>query len=77
MRPLRPGDLYPVWWWTPPANMARIIEIQPYRGRYPEYFSHVLRLFSDTKQGWLDMAVLLDDTITSGRQPIRIEQVPA
>jgi hypothetical protein len=56
------GDMYPVWWWQPRKdeqgrNLARIINIEPYKGRYPELFSQVLTLTADTKSGQLEMAI--------------------
>ena len=54
------GQLYPVWWFTGIKegewNMARIIEILPYRGPLKE-FDCILRLYApNTKNGWLDMS---------------------
>lgn len=54
------GDLYPVWWNTEsdPPNMARIIEIRPYRGPYTDMMTHILKLSAPTtKRGWLEMTV--------------------
>ncbi len=60
---LKVGDLYPVWWDTgDPANpnMARVLAIKPYTGRYVEWFDAVLRLSAaGTRRGWLEMAVKL------------------
>jgi hypothetical protein len=59
---MKEGDLYPVWWSTGVRegawNLARIIGVQPYTGRYPESFTHVLKLHApNTDRGWLEMAV--------------------
>lgn len=69
-RPLAVGDLYPVWWDTEstPPNMARVIEIRPYTGRYTQWFDAVLRLSAPrTRSGWLEQAVSLKDGPTHGR----------
>lgn len=53
------GSLIPVWWDTQsdPPNMARVIEVLPYTGRYKDMFDVVLRLSDPgTKRGWLEMA---------------------
>lgn len=65
------GDFYPVWWATGQRNaqgqpLAVVFAVNPYRGLYPEWFSHVLVLKAPhTKRGWLDMAVDLRSTVTS------------
>jgi len=54
---------YPVWWDTgdgAPAgqHMARVIEAFPYTGKYPQWFTHVLRLYDPNRiKGWTEMAV--------------------
>lgn len=62
--PFKVGDDYPVWWNTEREKIdggyfpARIIDVFPYRGRYPQHFTHVLRLTDpNTKRGWSEMAV--------------------
>lgn len=63
---LKPGDKYPVWWYTGETNehgehLAQVISIERYKGRYTEYFTHVLRLTAPrcTIRGWLETAVRL------------------
>jgi hypothetical protein len=47
------GSLYPNWYNKP----AIVLAVFPYTGKYPEWFTHVLRLSApSTKQGWLEMA---------------------
>lgn len=64
---LKIGDLYPVWWDTydgrPAGNhKATVIDILPYRGKFSEHFTHVLKLTApSTKKGWLLMSVDLRD----------------
>ncbi len=64
--PVNIGDLWRVWWETPERDedgnhWARIIDIRPYKGRYQEYFTHVLDLYaSNTKKGYHSMTVNLD-----------------
>lgn len=47
-----------VWWQTSrPDNMARVISTQPYEGRYPQFYTHVLVLEAPrTHSGTLEMA---------------------
>lgn len=54
---------WPVWWDTGDGrpdgqHMARIIEVFPYTGKYPQWFSYVLRLADpNTRKGWTEMAI--------------------
>lgn len=60
------GDLYPVWWDTGSGtkNMARVLDVAPYLGRYPQHFTHVLRLHApNTSRGWMEMAVELEQPL--------------
>jgi len=61
------GDLYPVWWSTGvregEQNMAMILEIRPYDGRWQDDFTHILKLKApNTDRGWLEMTVKLEET---------------
>jgi hypothetical protein len=62
---MKPGDLYPVWWSTGQRNeqgqpLAHVIAVLPYTGKYPEYFTHTLRLRApNTHTGHLECAVQL------------------
>lgn len=57
------GDLYPVWWTATERDasgrpLARVFEILPYTGRYPQWFNAVLRLHApNTRRGYADMTV--------------------
>ena len=56
--PYKVGDPYPTWFSDKPSGCSTILAIEPYRGRYTMYFTHVLRLSAPrTKRGWLEMAV--------------------
>lgn len=63
VRKLKKGDPYPVWWNTGSEYIngwytAKIIDIKPYKGAYPQYFTHVLQLTNPgTRRGWTEMAV--------------------
>lgn len=58
---IKTGDSYRVWWSTSNGNMARVLSVDTYTGRYKDMFTHVLRLeASGTKRGWLDMAVKME-----------------
>ena len=51
---LEVGTMYPNWYGKP----ALILAVFPYTGKYPQWFTHVVRLYApNTKRGWLEMAV--------------------
>jgi hypothetical protein len=50
---IRVGNIIPVWW---KPEGARVLAVLPYTGRYPQWFSRVLRLESDTPRGWIEIA---------------------
>lgn len=57
---IKVGDLFKVWWYTgsTPPNMAAILEIKPYEGKYKEHFTYVLKLYApNTELGYIEMAV--------------------
>jgi hypothetical protein len=51
-------DEVQVWWKTyRPNNMAKVVKVEPYVGRYPGYFTHVLTLEApNTRRGTLEIA---------------------
>lgn len=57
MKCYKPGEFYsPVWWSTYTPKGALILKVTPYRGKYPQHYSVVLRLAApDTRAGYLDM----------------------
>lgn len=61
------GADFPVWWNTnrPKVNgfyPARIIAIEPYRGKYPQWFTHVLTLEApSTRNGATQMTANEND----------------
>jgi len=51
------GDKIPTWFSDCPSLQSTVLEVLPYRGKYPEYFSCVLRLTAPrTRRGSLEMA---------------------
>ena len=65
---LKADDDYAVWWDTGRTNergenVARVIAISPYRGKYPKFFNAVLTLSAqNTEFSVLEMAVKLENT---------------
>jgi hypothetical protein len=53
---------WPVWWQGDQFDgSASVLRCEPYRGLYPQWFTHSLRLRApNTKSGYLEMAVNLD-----------------
>ena len=46
------------WAGDQPDGSASVLAAQPYTGRYPEHFTHTLRLAAPrTHKRWLEMAV--------------------
>jgi hypothetical protein len=51
------GEVIKIGWSSPEGEQrARVISIVPYTGRYPNYFTHVIRLTSNTNRGWTEIA---------------------
>lgn len=56
------GQKIRVWWATgrrkvdTDENIATILAILPYTGRYTQWFDCVLRLNTTTRRGWCEMA---------------------
>lgn len=56
----------PVFWDTGDGreagqHLATVIGIKPYTGRYPELFTHVVRLTApDTRRGWMETVAKLE-----------------
>lgn len=50
---------WPVWWSGDQSDgSASVLAAQPYTGRYPEHFTHILRLAAPRiHKGWLEMTV--------------------
>jgi hypothetical protein len=50
---------WPVWWAGDQLDgSASVLAVQPYTGRYPQHFTHVLRLAAPkTYRRWLEIAV--------------------
>jgi hypothetical protein len=58
------GSKYPSWFSDRPDGLSTIIEVEPYEGRYPDHFTHVLRLSAPrTRRGWMEMPVKMGDEI--------------
>jgi hypothetical protein len=56
------GDEIRVWWQTGRGNMATVLAVLPYTGKFPEWFDCVLRLSApNTRRGWMEMAYRSSD----------------
>ena len=54
------GDFMKVWWFTGtcPPNMARVLAVRPYVGRYTRWFRFVVQLSAPKcESGFLEMTV--------------------
>ena len=46
------------WFSDEPDGMSRILKVFPYTGRYPQWFTHIVRVTSPrVRKGWVEMAV--------------------
>jgi hypothetical protein len=53
---MKVGDKIETWFSDMPDGKSTIIAIDPYRGKYPQWFRHVLRVTAPrTKRGWLEV----------------------
>lgn len=53
----RIGDKVETFFSDAPDGKSTVLEVEPYRGRYTQYFTVVLKLTAPrTKRGWIEMA---------------------
>lgn len=51
------GDHVQTWFSDTPNGMSRVLKVEPYRGRFPQWFTHVLTVTAPrTRAGHLEMA---------------------
>lgn len=61
---MRVGDKIETWFSDQEDHMFTIIAIEPYRGKYTEYFTHTLKVTAPrTKAKWLYICVDKRDTV--------------
>ncbi len=54
----RVGDKIETWFSGEPDGKSRVLAVEPYRGRYTEFFTHVVRVTApNTRRGWMEMSV--------------------
>ena len=52
------GDEIETWFSDTPSGKSRILDIRPYRGKYPEFFTHMVVVTAPRiRAGKLEMAV--------------------
>lgn len=57
MKP-RVGEMMPTWFSGDASGMSRVLAVEPYRGKYPQWFTWVVKLTAlNTRRGWLEMAI--------------------
>lgn len=57
------GDLFPIWFPPFPDSVkvdgyyqAPIIEVRPYTGKYPQYFTQIVKIPAwRTNRGWMEV----------------------
>lgn len=59
------GDTVLTWFSGREDGMSTILVITPYRGAYPQYFTHVLRVTAPrTTRGWMEVLAGPNDVIS-------------
>lgn len=52
------GDKIETWFSNSKDGMSTILAIEPYRGRYTQWFKFTVRVTAPrTRRGWMEMAV--------------------
>lgn len=60
MKPQAPkvGDLIETWFSDKPSGMSTILAVEPYRGKYTQWFTYTLRVTAPrTRNGWMELCV--------------------
>jgi hypothetical protein len=52
----KPGDKVMTWFSGEPDKLSTVLEVLPYTGIYPEHFSCVVRVTSNSPKGSAEMA---------------------
>lgn len=48
----------PTWFSDSPDGLSTVLAVEPYRGKYRQWFTHVLRLTAPrTQRGWMEVCV--------------------
>ncbi len=51
------GDELPTWFSGREDGLSTVLAVTPYTGRYPEFFSWVVRFTAlNTRRGWMEQA---------------------
>lgn len=54
----RVGEKIETWFSDSNDGMSTILSIEPYRGKYRQFFTHVLRVTAPrTRAGWIEICV--------------------
>lgn len=52
------GDKILTWFSDQPDGMSVVLAIEPYRGRFPQWFTHTIRASAPrTRRGWMEFCV--------------------
>lgn len=52
------GSQMTTWFSDRADGLSTVLAVEPYRGRYPQFFRWVVRLTAPrTRRGWMEMAV--------------------
>lgn len=72
------GDRYHTWFSGREDGMSTIIDVLPYHGKYPQWFTNVLVLSADrTKSGKLEMTVNFENDKRWEASPFHSDWCPA
>lgn len=57
---IRVGNKYPTWFSGNSDGLSTILDVYPYKGRYKDWFTHILKLSApSTARGWMEMSVFI------------------
>jgi len=57
---MKVGDKIETWFSDSPDGQSTVLAIEPYRGKYTQDFTHVLRVTAPrTRRGWLEIPVCI------------------
>ena len=71
------GERYHTWFSGREDGISTILGIEPYRGKYPQWFTHVLVLSSSNTSGKSEMAVNFETDKGWKESPFHSDWCPA
>ena len=68
---MKVGDKIPTWFSGEPDGLSTILQITPYTGAFPQWFTHVARVTAPrTNRGWMEVLLGPNDVVSPVRSDI-------